>query len=39
MAARSAEVSRRTKETDISVSVHVDGDGKSDISTSCRAIR
>jgi len=30
---RSAEVSRKTKETDISVSVHVDGTGKSDIST------
>lgn len=33
MAPRSAEVSRKTRETDISVSVHVDGSGKSDIST------
>ena len=33
MAPRSAEVSRKTRETDISVSVHVDGAGKSDIST------
>ena len=33
MAPRSAEVSRKTKETDIAVSVHVDGTGKSDIST------
>ncbi|MBN9242346.1 MAG: imidazoleglycerol-phosphate dehydratase HisB [Mesorhizobium sp.] len=33
MAARSAEVSRKTKETEISVSVHVDGTGKADIST------
>jgi imidazoleglycerol-phosphate dehydratase len=33
MAARSAEVSRKTKETDISVSVHVDGTGKADIAT------
>ena len=33
MAERSAEVSRKTKETDISVSVRVDGTGKSDIST------
>ena len=30
---RSAEVSRKTKETEISVSVHVDGKGKADIST------
>ena len=30
---RSAEVSRKTKETEISVSIHVDGQGKSDIST------
>ncbi|RFC68503.1 MULTISPECIES: imidazoleglycerol-phosphate dehydratase HisB [Mesorhizobium] len=33
MAGRSAEVSRTTKETDIAVSVHVDGTGKADIST------
>ncbi len=33
MAERSAQVSRKTKETDISVSLHVDGTGKSDIST------
>ncbi len=33
MPPRSAEASRKTKETDISVSVHVDGSGKSDIST------
>ena len=30
---RSAEVSRKTRETEISVSVHVDGKGKADIST------
>ncbi len=33
MAERSAEVSRKTNETDISVSVHVDGTDKSDIAT------
>jgi len=33
MAGRSAEVSRTTKETDISVSLHVDGTGKAEIST------
>jgi imidazoleglycerol-phosphate dehydratase len=33
MAARSAEVSRKTNETDISVRVNVDGTGKSDIAT------
>ena len=33
MAPRSAEVSRKTRETDISVSVHVDGSGKSDMAT------
>ncbi|ESX19163.1 imidazoleglycerol-phosphate dehydratase HisB [Mesorhizobium sp. LSJC264A00] len=33
MASRSAEVSRKTKETEISVSVHVDGTGKSDMSS------
>ena len=33
MVARSAEVSRKTKETEISVSVHVDGTGKADIAT------
>ncbi|OBQ77441.1 imidazoleglycerol-phosphate dehydratase HisB [Mesorhizobium sp. WSM3873] len=33
MPPRSAEISRKTKETEISVSVHVDGTGKSDIST------
>ncbi|MGC4024898.1 MAG: imidazoleglycerol-phosphate dehydratase HisB [Mesorhizobium sp.] len=33
MAGRSAEVSRTTKETDIAVSLHVDGTGKADIST------
>ena len=33
MAGRSAEVSRTTKETEIAVSVHVDGTGKADIST------
>ncbi|TKB27901.1 MAG: imidazoleglycerol-phosphate dehydratase, partial [Mesorhizobium sp.] len=33
MAPRSAEISRKTRETDISVSVQVDGSGKSDIST------
>jgi len=33
MAERSAEVSRKTNETEISVSVHVDGTGKSDIAT------
>ena len=33
MPTRSAEASRKTKETEISVSVHVDGSGKSDIST------
>lgn len=33
MSLRSAEVSRKTKETEIAVSVHVDGSGKSDIST------
>ena len=33
MPPRSAEASRKTKETEISVSVHVDGTGKSDIST------
>lgn len=33
MTARSAEVSRKTKETEISVSLHVDGTGKHDIET------
>ncbi|MET3662752.1 imidazoleglycerol-phosphate dehydratase HisB [Aquamicrobium ahrensii] len=33
MVERSAEVSRKTKETEITVSLHVDGAGKSDIST------
>lgn len=33
MAGRSAEVSRTTKETDISVSLHVDGTGKAEIFT------
>jgi imidazoleglycerol-phosphate dehydratase len=33
MVERSAEVSRKTKETEITVSLHVDGTGKSDIST------
>jgi imidazoleglycerol-phosphate dehydratase len=33
MTARSAEVSRKTKETEISVSLHVDGTGKADIET------
>jgi imidazoleglycerol-phosphate dehydratase len=33
MIARSAEVTRATRETEISVSVHVDGTGKSDIAT------
>ncbi|MGN6538077.1 MAG: imidazoleglycerol-phosphate dehydratase HisB [Mesorhizobium sp.] len=33
MAARSAEVSRKTKETDISVSVDIDGTGKANIAT------
>ncbi|TIS50207.1 MAG: imidazoleglycerol-phosphate dehydratase, partial [Mesorhizobium sp.] len=33
MPPRSAEISRKTKETEISVSVHVDGKGKSDIAT------
>ncbi len=33
MIARSAEVTRATRETEISVSVHVDGAGKSDIAT------
>src|SRR5690606_26213025 len=33
MTARSAEVSRKTKETDISVSIRVDGAGKADIET------
>ncbi|TIN69097.1 MAG: imidazoleglycerol-phosphate dehydratase, partial [Mesorhizobium sp.] len=33
MPPRAAEVSRKTKETEIAVSVHVDGTGKSDIST------
>jgi imidazoleglycerol-phosphate dehydratase len=33
MAPRSAEASRKTKETDISVSVHVDGSGRSEIAT------
>ncbi len=33
MAARTAEVSRKTKETEISVSVHVDGTGRADIAT------
>jgi hypothetical protein len=33
MAPRSAEVSRKTKETEISVSVHVDGTGRSEMST------
>ena len=33
MTARSAEVSRKTKETEISVSLHVDGSGKHDIET------
>src|SRR5690606_10689215 len=33
MIARSAEVIRATRETEISVSVHVDGTGKSDIAT------
>jgi imidazoleglycerol-phosphate dehydratase len=33
MAARSAELSRKTKETEISVSVDIDGTGKSDIAT------
>ncbi|MBX3596590.1 MAG: imidazoleglycerol-phosphate dehydratase HisB [Rhizobiaceae bacterium] len=33
MAGRSAEVSRKTRETDITVSVNVDGTGKADIST------
>ena len=33
MSPRSAEVSRKTRETEITASVHVDGTGKSDIST------
>ncbi|WP_432285870.1 imidazoleglycerol-phosphate dehydratase HisB [Aminobacter sp. BA135] len=33
MAPRSAEVSRKTKETEISVSVHVDGTGRSEMAT------
>ncbi|TGW06769.1 imidazoleglycerol-phosphate dehydratase, partial [Mesorhizobium sp. M2D.F.Ca.ET.145.01.1.1] len=33
MAPRSADASRKTRETDISVSIHVDGSGKSDIAT------
>ena len=33
MASRSAEVSRKTKETEISVSLHVDGAGKADMAT------
>jgi imidazoleglycerol-phosphate dehydratase len=33
MTARSAEMSRKTKETEISVSLHVDGTGKADIET------
>lgn len=33
MVERCAEVSRKTKETEITVSLHVDGTGKSDIST------
>ncbi|MBA3448392.1 MAG: imidazoleglycerol-phosphate dehydratase HisB [Pseudaminobacter sp.] len=33
MASRSAEVSRKTKETDISVSLDIDGAGRSDMST------
>jgi imidazoleglycerol-phosphate dehydratase len=33
MAARSAEVSRKTRETDISASVIIDGSGKSDMQT------
>lgn len=33
MSPRSAEVSRKTKETDIAVSLHVDGAGKSDMAT------
>lgn len=33
MAARSADITRKTNETDISVSVRIDGSGKSDIQT------
>jgi len=33
MTARSAEVSRKTKETEVSVSLYVDGTGKADIET------
>jgi imidazoleglycerol-phosphate dehydratase len=33
MASRSAKVSRKTKETDVSVSLNVDGTGKADIAT------
>ena len=33
MAGRSAQISRKTKETDISVSASIDGSGKSDIQT------
>lgn len=33
MSPRSAEVSRKTKETDIAVSLHVDGAGKSEMAT------
>ena len=33
MNSRSAKFSRKTKETDISVSVDIDGQGRSDIST------
>jgi imidazoleglycerol-phosphate dehydratase len=33
MTARSAEVSRKTRETDISVAIHVDGTGKADMET------
>lgn len=33
MSARAAEISRKTKETEITASVHVDGTGRSDMST------